>query len=220
MKRLVLGVVCAAVLLGTLLAWAVRSVDLGSPSATGTSSAPGPDFVDERPPTPAPSPTSVNWPFRIVETSDPDSYASSIAGVVFGLDTTYADAADYRALLMSEADPQMTARGVADLERIVSGRIPEPGFWARMRANEQWSQWQTEQVWQPGAWDDVVTSGRAEPGWVVRNVLGIQTTHFRENGTAQTTSRERTITIGMRCPAAGAEVDRCRLALVGIGVVS
>ncbi len=79
-------------------------------------------------------------------TSDPDTYASSIAGVVFGLDTTYADEADHRALLMSEADPQISSRGVADLERMVGGRISEPELWARMRANEQWSQWQTEDV--------------------------------------------------------------------------
>lgn len=220
MKRLVLGVVSAAVLVGTLLAWAVHSVDEASPSPAGPPSAQGAVRIDGQMPTPPPSPTPVNWPIRIVETSDPDTYASSIAGVVFGLNTTLADAADYRSLLMYEADPQMSSRGVADLERMVSERNPELELWARMRANEQRSQWQTEQVWQPGSWDDVVTSGQAEPGWFVRNVLGIQTTHFRDNGKAHVTTRERTITIGMRCPAAGAEVDRCRLALVGIGVVS
>ena len=103
---------------------------------------------------------------------------------------------------------------------MVAERIPAPELWARMRANEQWSAWQAEDVWQPGAWDEVVTSGQAEPGWAIRNVLGQQTTHFRDGAQDRETSRERTITIGMRCPAPGAQVDRCRLTLVGIGVVS
>ncbi len=51
----------------------------------------------------------------------------------------------------------------------------------------------------------MVTSGQAEPGWAMRNVLGVQTTHFTDGGKAQTTLRERTITIGMRCPAEGAQ---------------
>ena len=220
MKKLALGAMAAVVLLGLPLIAVIRSVDSTAPSTTGSSSTDVPVPADEGTSAPVPSTTSVKWAFHIAETSDPDTYAASIASVVFGLDTTFAEGADYRALLMAEADPQMSARGVADLERMVGERIPEPELWARMRANEQRSQWQTESVWQPGAWDDVITSGQAEPGWVVRNVLGIQTTHFRDGGKAQTTSRERTVTIGMRCPAKGAEVDRCRLALVGIGVVS
>jgi hypothetical protein len=153
-------------------------------------------------------------------TSDPDAYASAVAGVVFGLDTTFAGPDDYRALLMAQADPQMSPRGHADLERMVAERIPEPELWERMRSNGQWSAWTTQDVWQPGAWDEVLTSGQAEPGWALRNVLGTQTTHFRDGGHDRKTSRERTVTIGMRCPAPDALVDRCQLTMVGIGVVS
>ncbi len=153
-------------------------------------------------------------------TSNPDAYASAVAGIVFGLDTRLADPDDYRALLMSEADPQMSPRGRADLERMVAERIPEPELWDRMRSNGQWSAWTTQDVWQPGAWDEVVTSGQAEPGWALRNVLGHQTTHFRDSGQDRETSRERTLTIGMRCPSPDALVDRCWLTMVGIGVVS
>lgn len=153
-------------------------------------------------------------------TSDPDAYASAVAGIVFGLDTTLTGPEDYRALLMSEADPQMSQRGRADLERMVAERIPDPELWERMRSNGQWSSWTTQAVWQPGAWDEVVTSGQAEPGWALRNVLGHQRTYFRDGGQDRSTTRERTVTIGMRCPAPDAQVDRCRLTMVGIGVVS
>ena len=40
-------------------------------------------------------------PPRLPRTSDPDEYASAVAGVVFGLDTTKAGPVDYRALLMA-----------------------------------------------------------------------------------------------------------------------
>jgi hypothetical protein len=157
---------------------------------------------------------------RLPRTSDPDAYAAAVAGVVFGLDTTSAGPEDYRALLMAEADPQMSPRGRAALERMIAERIPEPELWQRMRSNSQRSSWTTLDVWQPGAWDDVLTSGQAEPGWALRNVIGTQTTRFRDAGQDRETTRERTVTIGMRCPAPDALVDRCRLTMVGVGVVS
>jgi hypothetical protein len=165
-------------------------------------------------------PSTPMAPSGLPVTADPDEYAKAIAAAVFAQDTVATDPEDHRAVLMSQADPLMSARGLADLERMVSERIPTPEQWRRMRANDQWSQWTTDDVWQPGAWDEVVTSGQAEPGWVVRNVLGQQTVHFLDGGEQRTTSRERTLTIGMRCPATGAAVQRCWLTLVGVGVVS
>lgn len=52
----------------------------------------------------------------------------------------------------------------------------------------------------------------------MRNVTGIETTTYVEAGAEKTASRERTVTIGMRCPAHGADVDRCYLVLVGATV--
>ena len=229
MRKLGLGLGAALLLVVLMAAWSVRSAIQTAGTEPVSSSVPslseGPDStVGEASPSPtveppATTPAPPGLP-TLPRTSDPDEYATAVAVAVFAHDTAAADPQDYRALLMAEADPQMTSRGMADLERMVAERIPTPEQWQRMRANDQWSQWQTEDVWQPGAWDEVVTSGQAEPGWAVRNVLGVQTTHFLDEGQERSTSRERTVTIGMRCPASGALVDRCRLTMVGIGVVS
>lgn len=213
----VAGLVAVAVLalIGiTLLAVSGGSDEASQRSASDPLAPPAPSAEpSDATATPAPLP-------HLPRTSNPAEYASAVAGVVFGLDTTLAGPGDYRALLMAEADPQMSPRGQADLERMIGERIPDPELWQRMRSNGQWSAWATQDVWQPGIWDDVLTSGQAEPGWALRNVIGTQTTHFRDAGQDRETSRERTITIGMRCPAPDALVDRCRLTMVGIGVVS
>jgi len=166
--------------------------------------------------TPAPD---VTFAAPIPETSDPDVYARAVAGVVFGMDTRRLEPGDCRDTLMGEADPSLSATGRADLARMLTERIPSSEQWARMRANQQWSTWVNLDVHVPGSWEQVLIAGQAEPGWAFRNVSGVQTTHYVENGATRTASRERTITIGMRCPAAGAEVDRCRLNLVGINVI-
>lgn len=215
------GVVLLVAVAGLALAWLSLGAMTGGadevpPRSTIAPSGP-PAPPSARPSDAAPSAAP---PPRLPSTSDPDAYATAVAGVVFGLDTTFAGPDDYRALLMAEADPQMSPRGRADLERMVAERIPDPELWERMRSNGQWSAWTTQDVWQPGAWDEVITSGQAEPGWALRNVMGTQTTHFRDGGQVRETSRERTVTIGMRCPAPEAQVDRCRLTMVGIGVVS
>lgn len=221
------GLVVAMLMLVVLIAlvWATRtpSSDEGAAPVAepaGTSSTPDSGTSPKTATAPTTATPALPLLPNLPKTSNPDQYASAVAAVVFGQDTRFIDPEDYRALLMSEADPQMSSRGRSDLERMVADRTPAPDLWERMRANEQWSSWQTEDVWQPGAWDEVVTSGQAEPGWAIRNVLGQQTTHFHDGAQDRETSRERTITIGMRCPAPGAQVDRCRLALVGIGVVS
>ena len=220
-----LGFVLAALVLLVALVVSLGRATRPSEDATDQEPVPRADPVTALPApdvsattTPVATPT-VALP-ALPATSDPDEYAVAVAAVVFGLDTRDAGPEDYRALLMAEADPQMSSRGRGDLERMVAERIPTAEQWQRMRANAQWSQWQTEDVWQPGAWDEVITSGQAEPGWAVRNVLGHQTVHFDDAGQERETARERTITIGMRCPAPGAQVDRCWLTLVGIGVVS
>jgi len=155
----------------------------------------------------------------VVTTDEPGLYAAAIAAVVFGMDPRTRAAGDYRTLLMTEADPSLTETGLADLERLVEARVPADDMWQRMRTNAQWSQFVATQTWEPGSWQQVVTSGQAEPGWAMRNVTGVQTTRYVEHGAARETSRERTITVGMRCPASGAAVDRCRLVLLGASVV-
>lgn len=220
MKKL--GLVLVGILLTIVLAvaWADRdrsaneaSMPVDVPPAAPSSGTTPPEPEETLPALPT-------TPSGLPVTADPDEYAKAIAAAVFAQDTVATNPEDHRARLMSQADPLMSARGQADLERMVGERIPTPEQWQRMRGNDQWSQWTTDDVWQPGAWDEVVTSGQAEPGWVVRNVLGQQTVHFLDGGVQRSTSRERTLTIGMRCPATGAAVDRCWLTLVGIGVVS
>jgi len=88
-----------------------------------------------------------------------------------------------------------------------------------MRANEQWSAWSSTAVWEPQTWAEVITDGLAEPGWVMRNVTGTQTTYYVDGGEDRTAVSEPTITVGMRCPALGADVDRCHLTLLGTVVI-
>ena len=152
-------------------------------------------------------------------TGEADVYAAAVAGVVFGMDTRVHEPDAYRATLLGEADPHLSATGFADLERLLDERIPTGEQWARMRANAQWSTFEASEVWEPGSWAQVVIAGQAEPGWVVRNVTGVQSTHYTETGVEKTAVRERSVTIAMRCPAPGAGVEACRLVLVGGSVL-
>jgi hypothetical protein len=154
-------------------------------------------------------------------TGEPDDYARSVAALVFALDTRTGSREDYRRTLLADADPGLTAGGRDDLERTLDMRIPTADAWARMSTNQQWSQWQPADVHEPGTWQRVVTAGQADPGWAMRNVTGIETTHYREAGQWRQASRERTVTVGMRCPLpdSGVELDRCRLVLVPPRVV-
>ncbi|MGB8383708.1 MAG: hypothetical protein WCG47_21080 [Dermatophilaceae bacterium] len=167
-----------------------------------------------------PTPTE-GWspPLAVTVTRDADRYAASVAALVFGMDTRTFEPGDYRAALLAEADPALSSTGRADLVRTVEERIPAADVWARMRANDQYSAWATTQVAEPGTWTQVVTSGQAEPGWVLRNVTGIQDTHYVDAGVPKTAARERTLTIGMRCHVAGIDLDRCHLLLVGTTVL-
>lgn len=193
----------------------------GASPVVAVTQVPGrsPSAATSTPDPAAPSPSSVLVGLLPV-TVDPDVYAAGVAGVVFGMDTRDVGPEGYRDLLLGEADPQLTPTGWEDLDRLVDERIPTATEWARMAANEQWSVFVAEQVWVPGSWEQVVIAGQAEPGWAVRNVTGVQTTHYTEVGTGHEAVRERTITIGMRCPAEGAGVERCHLVIVGSGVVS
>ena len=74
-------------------------------------------------------------------------------------------------------------------------------------------------MWEPQTWAEVVTDGLAEPGWVMRNVTGTQTTSYVDGGENRTAVSEPTLTVGMRCPAPGADVDRCHLTLLGTVVI-
>jgi hypothetical protein len=152
-------------------------------------------------------------------TDEPDAYATAVAETLFAVDTRSLEPADYRDLLLADADPGLSETGRADLEALVAARIPADELWQRMRANHQRSTFEASDVWEPGSWAQVVTSGQAEPGWAMRNVTGIETTTYVEAGVEKTASRERTVTVGMRCPADGADVDRCYLVLVGATVV-
>ena len=53
----------------------------------------------------------------------------------------------------------------------------------------------------------------------MRNVTGTQTTSYVEQGEDRTAVSEPTVTIGMRCPAPGAAVDRCHLTMIGTVVI-
>ena len=186
-----------------------------SPSAaTGTQPA-----TDPAAPTATAAAREVPGMLTIASTSDPDAYADSVAAFVFSMDPRAFDPQDYHAVLMGEADPTMSDSGLADLELMVDERMPDATQWARMRANEQWSAWSSTAVWEPQTWAEVVTDGLAEPGWVMRNVTGTQTTYYVDGGENRTAVSEPTITVGMRCPALGADVDRCHLTLLGTVVI-
>jgi hypothetical protein len=148
-------------------------------------------------------------------TADADVYVKSITRIVFGPDSRNFGPADYRRLLRSEADPNLTESGRADLFATIDSRIPSEQLWNRMRRNEQWSKWSSTRTWEPAAWSQVVTGGYAEPGWVMRNVTGTQTTHYVEaTGVARTITRELTLSVVMRCPVPGSHVQRCALVLI------
>jgi hypothetical protein len=148
-------------------------------------------------------------------TADADVYARSVAGVVFGLDSRNFVSGDYRRLLRSEADPNLTEGGRADLFATIDSRIPSEQLWNRMRGNRQWSEWTPSRTWEPAAWSQVVIGGYAEPGWVIRNVTGTQTTHYLETtGVARTTTSEPSLSVVMRCPAPGGHVQHCALVLI------
>lgn len=231
MKNRGLVVAVTVLLLGAVIA--ASKLSPGEPAAVQQSIAPSvpangcqnPDsapasavnLCQDTAPTPAPHSPGIDRTLTV--TDAPDAYAQAVAAVVFGFDTPKLDTTDYSALLLADADPSLTAAGRADLERLISDRIPATELWQRMRANQQWSTFEASSVWEPGSWEQVVTSGQAEPGWAMRNVTGTQTTHYVEDGTLKVASRERTVTIGMRCPAPGADVDRCRLVLIGATVV-
>ena len=212
MKKLLALVAVLAVLVLVAMIWALAPRDEGG-------------AVEQQPTPTQPARTAPAEPAGVVgldaipATADPDAYARAVAGVVLGMDTRRLAPGDYRDVLIADADPTLSTKGRADLHRMLSERIPTDEQWARMRANGQWSTWVSRDVQVPGSWEQVVITGQAQPGWAFRNVTGIQTTHYLEDGTARTTSRERTITIGMRCPADGAGVERCRLNLVGINVI-
>ncbi|WP_407343545.1 hypothetical protein [Pengzhenrongella phosphoraccumulans] len=211
-------ILAALVLVGVLLIGAVLVYRSNLPTPTAKAATPA--VTGEAPPAaPSPSGPAPVVAGAIAVTADPDEFARAVTAVVFGMDARTTEAADYRELLLAGADPQMSASGVADLAAMVDERIPADDLWARMRANEQYSQWVPGDVWEPGSWEQVVTSGQAEAGWAMRNVTGQQTTHYVEAGQVKSATRERTITIGMRCPAPGAQVDSCKLVLVGTSVV-
>jgi len=214
-----LGIVAAVIVL--LLVVVIASTTRGSREPSAAPSSIPPSVLrqpGQNPDASSPSGTPAQAS-SLPHTDEPDAYAIAVAEVVFGLDTRDLDPAAYRDLLLADADPGLSATGRADLEALVAGRIPADELWQRMRANDQWSTFEASDVWEPGSWEQVVTSGQAEPGWALRNVTGIQTTHYVEAGVEKTSSRERTVTIGMRCPADGADVDRCYLVLIGATVV-
>ncbi len=193
-----------------------ENVTATSPNAAATGTQP---TMEPATPTVTAPATEVPGMPTIARTADPDAYADSVAAFVFSMDPRAFGSEDYRAALLAEADPTMSDSGLADLELMVDERIQDATQWARMRANKQWSTWSSTAVWEPQTWAEVVTDGLAEPGWVMRNVTGTQTTYYVDGGEARTAVSEPTLTVGMRCPAAGADVDRCHLTLLGTVVI-
>lgn len=217
----VAGLAIVSIGVGAAL-WTFSSNDSApdvSPEATSSASDYASRLVDELSEAVEPSddPTGSSAPGVIVA---PDEYAEHIALLVFARDPRADAVDDLRDRLLSEADPTLTDSGLADLVRTIEVRIPDTDLWSRMASNQQWSEWQTLSIWEPVAWQQAVTSGYAEPGWTMRNVNGIEVTHYVENGEAKVTSRERTISVLMRCPDPGATVDRCHLALLSTTPVS
>lgn len=147
-------------------------------------------------------------------TSKQDEYAALIGSFVFEMDARTSTAAQVRERLRREADPQLSDDGLGDLYATIDVRVPADPLWQRMRSNEQWSEWARTRIWEPAAWAQVVTGGHAEPGWVMRNVTGVQTTHYVEDGLSRSTSREATLTLVMRCPGNAVDRPRCRLVLI------
>jgi hypothetical protein len=151
----------------------------------------------------------------VTRTANAGVYVAAVATIVFGLDSRNFVPDDYRRLLRAEADPNLTDSGRADLFATIDSRIPSEQLWNRMRGNGQWSDWSASRTWEPAAWSQVVTGGYAEPGWVMRNVTGTQTAHYVEAlGVARTTTREPTLSVVMRCPAAGNHMQHCALVLI------
>lgn len=143
-----------------------------------------------------------------------DVYAAAVGALVFEVDTRRSTPAQLREQLRSDADPLLSADGRRDLYATIDARVPADDLWERMHANAQWSRWEPTRTWEPAAWAEVVTTGQAEPGWVMRNVSGLQTTYYVEDGQERSTSREATLSVVMRCPAAGVHPPSCRLVLI------
>lgn len=213
-KRSILAVVVGVAVFATV----VVATRLGPAEPPGSSPASASAAAGSASASPTPT---ARWSpaLAVMVTPDADRYAASVAELVFGMDTRTLEPGDYRGALLAAADPALSSTGRADLVRTVEERIPTADVWARMRANDQYSTWATTQVSEPGTWAQVVTSGQAQPGWVMRNVTGIQDTHYVDAGVPKTAARERTLTIGMRCPASGIDLDRCQLLLVGTTVL-
>jgi hypothetical protein len=216
-KALGIAAAIGALLVVVVTAWTMRGTR--EPSAAPSSDPASVTAAAERNPERTPAGEPPGRAMSLPHTDEPDAYATAVAETLFGLDTRNLDPADYQGILLVDADPGLSETGRADLEALVAARIPADDLWQRMRANEQRSTFEASDVWEPGSWAQVVTSGQVEPGWAMRNVTGIETTTYVERGLEKTASRERTVTIGMRCPADGADVDRCHLVLVGAAVV-
>ncbi len=148
------------------------------------------------------------------EVTDEDEYAVMISAAVFTVDTRTSTPAQLRDQLRAVADPLLSAKGLGDLYATIDARVPTDPLWERMRSNGQWSEWEPTRTWEPAAWAQVVTGGHAQPGWVMRNVTGVQTTHYLEDGVNRSASREATLTVVMRCPAEGLGLATCALVLI------
>jgi hypothetical protein len=216
-KALGIAAAIGALLVVVVTAWTMRGKP--APGAAPSSDPASVAAPAERNPERTPAADAPSGTMSLPHTDEPDVYATAVAETLFAVDTRSLDPADYRDLLLADADPGLSETGRADLEALVAARIPADDLWQRMRANDQRSTFEASDVWEPGSWAQVVTSGQAEPGWAMRNVTGIETTTYVEAGAEKVASRERTVTIGMRCPADGADVDRCHLVLVGATVV-
>lgn len=143
-----------------------------------------------------------------------DGYAAHLGAVVFGMDARRSTPERVRQSLQREADPGLTAPGIEDLYATIDARVPAEPLWERMRNNGQWSEWAPTRTWEPATWAQVVIQGHAAPGWTMRNVTGVQTTHYVEDGLSRTASHEATLSVVMRCPAPGVELPGCRLVLI------
>jgi hypothetical protein len=83
---------------------------------------------------------------------NPDVYASSIAGHLYGMDHRVFGADDYWALLLQERDTQaealIPAMTIENFEAALRTRIPDATTWQRMRDSRQWAEFEVSDVWE------------------------------------------------------------------------
>jgi hypothetical protein len=149
---------------------------------------------------------------ELPDTDDPDEFATSVAAVLFGLDSERYALSDYQELFAEALWPQIDADARASIAATISRRLPTADMWEQMRSVQQRAVFDAELVWEPRLGREGRENQRWPDGVVLRNVSGTQTESWRPPGeNAQTSARPVAVTVVLACSPA---VSPCRL--VGI----